>query len=65
MIIEMHISNIHARDELRRHSKLSSAAKALIAGLGRYGYIVAMQAALRRLEKLPEAFPAAMRMAPR
>ena len=33
-IIEVHISNIHARDELHRHSKLSAAAKAVICGLG-------------------------------
>src|ERR1044072_3766281 len=33
-IFEVHVSNIHARDELHRHSKLSSAVKAVIAGLG-------------------------------
>ena len=48
-IIEVHISNIHARDELHRHSKLSSAVKAVICGLGPYGYIVALQAALHML----------------
>src|SRR5438034_9597524 len=48
-IFEVHISNIHARDELHRHSKLSAAAKAVIAVLGPYGYIVAMQAALQDL----------------
>src|SRR5213080_1923912 len=53
-IFEVHISNIHARDELHRHSKLSSAVKAVIAGLGPYGYIVAMQAALHALGKLPD-----------
>lgn len=60
-IFEVHISNIHARDELHRHSKLSSAVKAVIAGLGPYGYIVAMQAALHTLGKLPDAMPRAMR----
>jgi 3-dehydroquinate dehydratase II len=64
-IFEVHISNIHARDELHRHSKLSSAAKAVIAGLGPYGYIVAIQAALHMLGKLPENLPAPMRMGPR
>src|ERR1700704_9746 len=54
-IIELHISNIHARDELHRHSKLSSAANAVICGLGPCGYIVAMQAALHMLEKLPDS----------
>ncbi len=43
-IIELHISNIHARDELHRHSITSSAATAVICGLGSYGYVAAMQA---------------------
>ena len=43
-VVEVHISNIHARDELHRHSKISSAATAVIAGLGPYGYIAAMHA---------------------
>ena len=60
-IIEVHISNIHARDELHRHSILSSAVKAVICGLGPYGYIVAMQAALHMLGKLPDALPAFLR----
>ena len=64
-IFEVHVSNIHARDELHRHSKLSSAVKAVIAGLGPYGYIIAMQAALHALGKLPESLPAAMRIGPR
>ena len=60
-IFEVHISNIHARDELHRHSKLSSAVKAVIAG-SVPGYIVAMQAALQSAGKLPAALPAAMRL---
>ncbi|MFL6814560.1 MAG: type II 3-dehydroquinate dehydratase [Bradyrhizobium sp.] len=63
-IFEVHISNIHARDELHRHSKLSAAAKAVIAGLGPYGYIVAMQAALHLTGKLPGTLPGAMRVGP-
>jgi 3-dehydroquinate dehydratase II len=63
-IFEVHISNIHARDELHRHSKLSSAVKAVISGLGPYGYIVAMQAALHGAGKLPEKLPPAMRIGP-
>jgi 3-dehydroquinate dehydratase II len=43
-VVEVHISNIHARDELHRHSKISSAATAVICGLGPYGYIAAMDA---------------------
>ena len=43
-VFEVHISNIHARDEHHRHSKVSHAATAVICGLGPYGYIAAMQA---------------------
>jgi 3-dehydroquinate dehydratase-2 len=64
-IFEVHISNIHARDELHRHSKLSSAVKAVIAGLGPYGYIVAMQAALHDAGKLPDTLPIALRIGPK
>ena len=63
-IFEVHISNIHARDELHRHSKLSAVAKAVIAGLGPYGYIVAMQAALQGSGRLPASLPQAMRVGP-
>ena len=64
-IYEVHISNIHARDELHRHSKLSSAVKAVIAGLGPYGYIVAMQAALQGAGKLPASLPDPLRIGPK
>ena len=64
-IIEVHISNIHARDELHRHSKLSSAVKAVICGLGPYGYIAAMQAALHMLGTLPASLPVPIRVGPR
>jgi 3-dehydroquinate dehydratase-2 len=63
-IYEVHISNIHARDELHRHSKLSAAVKGVIAGLGPYGYIVAMQAALQGAGKLPASWPEAVRLGP-
>ena len=49
----MHLSNIHARDEMHRHSKLSAAVKGVICGLGPYGYILAMQAALHLLGRQP------------
>jgi len=64
-IYEVHISNIHARDELHRHSKLSAAAKAVIAGLGPYGYIAAMQAAMAAAGKLPPSLPDAVRVGPK
>ena len=43
-VLEVHISNIHARDELHRHSKISHAARAVICGLGPYGYVAALRA---------------------
>ncbi len=63
--LEVHVSNIHARDEIHRHSILSKAAKAVICGLGPYGYIVAMQAAVQLLGGLPETLPPPMRDGPR
>ena len=59
--IEVHVSNIHARDELHRHSLLSRAATAVICGLGAYGYIVALQAAIQRLGQLPGSLPEPLR----
>ena len=58
--IEVHISNIHARDELHRHSITSSACTAVICGLGPYGYLAAILAAVQRLGQLPEAIPPAL-----
>jgi len=48
-IIELHISNIHARDAQHRHSIMSAAATAVIAGLGAPGYVTAMEALYRML----------------
>src|SRR5437588_284076 len=59
--IEVHISNIHARDELHRHSITSSASTAVICGLGPYGYIAAILAAVQKLGKLPDAVPVSLR----
>jgi 3-dehydroquinate dehydratase II len=64
-VIEVHMSNIHARDELHRHSILSAAVRAVICGMGAYGYIVAMQAAAQMLGKLPDKLPTALRVGPR
>jgi 3-dehydroquinate dehydratase II len=62
--IEVHISNIHARDELHRHSILSRVSTAVICGLGTYGYIVAMQAAVRMIGELPASLPEPIRVGP-
>jgi 3-dehydroquinate dehydratase-2 len=43
--IEVHISNIHAREEFRRQSYFSDVAAGVIAGIGPQGYGLALQAA--------------------
>jgi 3-dehydroquinate dehydratase-2 len=63
-VIELHISNIHARDPLHRDSKISSVAKAVICGLGVYGYVVALQAAAHMLKALPDSLPRPLRIGP-
>ena len=41
-IVEVHLSNIHARDEFRRHSVIADIAVGQIAGLGWRGYVYAL-----------------------
>ena len=41
-VIEVHISNIHAREPFRRHSYVSQAARAVICGFGIEGYALAI-----------------------
>lgn len=41
--IELHISNVHAREPFRQHSYLSPIAKGVIAGLGTHGYLLALE----------------------
>src|SRR5262249_9802084 len=48
-IIEVHISNIHAREEIYRHSRVSAAATGVICGLGTCGSTLALEAAARLL----------------
>ena len=47
-VIEVHISNVHAREEFRRHSFVSPKAAGTIAGLGLQGYELALEWFLRR-----------------
>ncbi|MBT8136284.1 MAG: type II 3-dehydroquinate dehydratase [Gammaproteobacteria bacterium] len=47
--IELHLSNIQAREEFRHRSLISDIAAGTIAGLGAHGYELAMQAVNRRL----------------
>jgi 3-dehydroquinate dehydratase-2 len=48
--IEVHLSNVHAREPFRRHSYFSDIASGVIAGLGAFGYELALQAAVRALK---------------
>ena len=49
--IEIHLSNVHAREEFRRQSYFSDIAQGVICGLGPQGYELGLQAALRYLEQ--------------
>nr|WP_245188183.1 type II 3-dehydroquinate dehydratase [Frateuria flava] len=47
--IEVHLSNVHAREPFRRHSYLSDLAAGVVCGFGAHSYSLALQAALQRL----------------
>jgi 3-dehydroquinate dehydratase-2 len=49
--IEVHLSNVHAREEFRRHSYFSDIAVGVICGLGAQGYLLALDAALTRIAR--------------
>ncbi|MEX2525757.1 MAG: type II 3-dehydroquinate dehydratase [Gammaproteobacteria bacterium] len=49
--IEVHLSNVFARESFRRHSYLSDVAAGVISGLGARGYLFALQAAQQNLQK--------------
>ena len=50
-LMEVHISNVHAREAFRHHSYVSPAAAGVVMGLGVDGYTVAVEALLRRAAK--------------
>lgn len=49
--IEIHLSNVHARETFRKHSYLSDIALGVIAGCGALGYQLALRAAHERLSQ--------------
>ncbi|MCW8346260.1 MULTISPECIES: type II 3-dehydroquinate dehydratase [Vibrio] len=48
--IEVHLSNVHAREPFRHHSYLSDVAQGVICGLGSQGYEFALSAAIKALK---------------
>ena len=48
--IEVHLSNVHAREPFRHHSYLSDKAQGVICGLGAQGYEFALSAAIKHLQ---------------
>jgi 3-dehydroquinate dehydratase-2 len=50
-LIELHISNVHAREEFRHKSWISPVAKAVMAGFGVNGYALAIAGLVQLAEK--------------
>jgi 3-dehydroquinate dehydratase II len=50
--IEVHLSNVHARESFRRHSYFSDIAVGVITGFGALGYELALRAAVERLARV-------------
>ncbi len=49
---EVHISNVHAREEFRKHSYLSDLAVGVLTGFGAHGYTMAMDFVIGRLREI-------------
>ena len=47
-VVEVHLSNVHAREEFRKISHVSAKAKGTISGLGLHGYALALQYLINR-----------------
>lgn len=49
--VEIHLSNVHARESFRHHSYLSDVADGVICGFGAQGYEFALQSAISKIAK--------------
>jgi 3-dehydroquinate dehydratase-2 len=50
-IVEVHMSNIHAREEFRRYSVIAPLAKGQITGFGLYSYLLGLRAAVELIKE--------------
>lgn len=48
--VEVHLTNVHAREDFRQHSYLADRAQGVICGFGAHSYIFALQAAAQHLQ---------------
>ena len=58
-VVEVHVSNVHAREEFRRHSYVSAVAAGVIVGLGVAGYPLAAAGAGQSVDARPALIPPA------
>ena len=52
-VVEVHLSNVHAREEFRHHSFVSGIARAVVVGFGAHGYSLALDGLLHLLRDAP------------
>ena len=52
-VVEVHISNVHAREEFRHHSWISPAAAGIVVGFGVDGYVLAIEGLVRKAAAKP------------
>lgn len=53
--VELHVTNVHARETFRHHSYLSDKAQAVICGLGVFGYEASLEFAVKHMKLKPKA----------
>jgi 3-dehydroquinate dehydratase-2 len=53
--IEVHLSNVHAREDFRRHSAISPAVRGIVVGFGALGYELALDGLARLISATTES----------